>query len=316
MIEFWRYVLQPSAALNARSGHAPCEGALLRIDGGHGCVHPWPALGDLSLDQQLSRLADGRPTFQTSRALYCCSIDGAARKEHRSLFHGLEIPKSHVIVVDAAHLGLRAPEFHAEGFDTVKVKVGRDIDREATLINAFAAEWIARHPGHKIRLDFNASIAPADVLIFAAALSRAARGSIDFIEDPCPYAAGTWHALQQKTGLTFALDRDEEQHRTGAAIPIRVWKPACSPAPPASSSARLVVTSYMDHAIGQMFAAYEAARFPGKLETCGLLTHSLFECDGFFDSLRVSDARLVQQQGHGLGFDGMLSALPWKSLKT
>ena len=42
---------------------------------------------------------------------------------------------------------------------------------------------------------------------------------------------------------------------------------------------RVVLTSYMDHPLGQTFAAWEAARlglqFPGLVGVCGLQTHHL-----------------------------------------
>ena len=70
----------------------------------------------------------------------------------------------------------------------------------------------------------------------------------------------------------------------------------------------------MDHAIGQLFAAYEAARYGGELEVCGLLTHHLFEADPFFELLTAEGAQLVPPGGPGLGYGDLLKSLPWMSL--
>jgi len=79
-----------------------------------------------------------------------------------------------------------------------------------------------------------------------------------------------------------------------------------------------VVTSYMDHALGQMYAAYECARLrqfdPRADMFHGLATHTLFERDPFFEQLSLSGGRLSAVEGTGLGFDDLLEGLPWKEL--
>jgi O-succinylbenzoate synthase len=81
---------------------------------------------------------------------------------------------------------------------------------------------------------------------------------------------------------------------------------------------RLVVTSCMDHAIGQMYAAWMAAGCEGFLQElagdCGLLTHELFEPDPFFECLAREGDRLLPPEGTGLGFDDLIEGLPWKKL--
>jgi o-succinylbenzoate synthase len=315
MIEFWRYELQPLTALNAKSPADPCEGALIRVAGGHGCVHPWSTLGDAPLEEQLRLLAAGEPTALGERALHCCAVDAAARADELSLFDGVVIPKSHVTVaaVDAL-TDADVLRFLSGGFDCVKIKLGPDAARAAQQVNAVAFLWKSPGAANRIRLDFNGTLDFAGVRQFAQVLDPVALELIDFVEDPCPYDAEQWRALQRETGLRFALDRDSDRFPADSAFPVRVWKPACAPPPVPSDGERLVVTSYMDHAIGQVFAAYEAAVFPGELETCGLLTHPLFQQDTFFGQLQVQGARLVPPPGPGLGFGAMLAALPWKAL--
>ena len=78
-----------------------------------------------------------------------------------------------------------------------------------------------------------------------------------------------------------------------------------------------VVTSYMDHPIGQLYAAYQASvlaeRFPQQSLTCGLATHGLFEGLTFAECLG-SGPRLASPGGTGLGFDTYLQKLPWQTI--
>ena len=312
VIDFWRYQLKPLRTLNSRSSAAVCEGALLHVHGGYGCVHPWPSLGDEPIDVQLSLLSQGKFTPLTERALECCAVDGAARAENRDLFRELVVPRSHATLPadeSADQLIDRISALHADGFDAVKIKVGPNVAREADRVTVFARHW-----RKGIRLDFNGSLSPDGMLTFAAELSSETKSMVDFVEDPCPYDEATWQKLQQATGLRLALDRGSERPENRNGFFYRIWKPACSAAPEVHSGERLVVTSYMDHAVGQLFAAYEAARLAGSVELCGLLTHPLFDEDNFFRELRINDARLVVPGGPGLGFGAMLEALPWNRL--
>jgi O-succinylbenzoate synthase len=78
---------------------------------------------------------------------------------------------------------------------------------------------------------------------------------------------------------------------------------------------KVVLTSYMDHPVGQTFAAWEAARlglqFPGLPGICGLQTHHLFEPDEFTEMLGPWSPVFQPPAGTGLGFDDILEALPW-----
>ena len=72
----------------------------------------------------------------------------------------------------------------------------------------------------------------------------------------------------------------------------------------------------MDHPLGQMFAAYEAAemqkRFPNLVIEGGLVTHHLFDdSDPFVSALGPLIPQLQPVAGTGLGFDDLLNDLPW-----
>jgi O-succinylbenzoate synthase len=310
LIEYWRYELTPKRRLSAVAEAGPRRGALIRVNGGVADIHPWPELGDLPLDEQLARLARGEITPLTERSLEFASIDASARRDGRSLFDGLTIPPSHWPGPDPP-----------PSFDTVKLK-SIDVIPERV----------------RLRIDFNATLTAAEFVKVAATLPRE---RIDFIEDPCPYDASVWRELRERTGLRLALDRapSSSQHRqeclchTGSdrmchtdndpmwhrhsclcsvnSYEVLIVKPALEEIP--CSDAEIVVTSYMDHPIGQLCAAYTAAT-AGIQSTCGLITHVLFENDPFIERVRIDGRRLVPPGGWGWGFDDLLETLPWQKL--
>lgn len=250
------------------------EGALLRVEDGFADAHPWPELGDAPLSEQLALLARGKTTPLTRASLRCAAIDGDARRRGVSLFEGLTIPASHWPGNDPP------PEF-----DTVKLKSVLEVPERV-----------------RIRLDFNARLTAEEFVRIAKTLPRE---RIDFVEDPCPYDEEVWRELQARTGLCLALDRF-----TGRAD-VLVHKPALQTDWPVHND--VVVTSYMDHAIGQFYAAYVAATHEVN-PRCGLMTHVLYEPDAFFERIERDGARLLPPRGTGLGFDDLLERLPWKSI--
>lgn len=259
--------------LRRRSGGVR-RGALLRVDGGYADVHPWPELGDAPLDEQLGLLAQGATTPLTAASLHLASLDRDARRRGVSLFEGLTIPRSHWPGNDPP-----------DAFDTVKVKDTRDLP-----------------PDVRIRIDFNARLTPEEFLSIAASLPAE---RIDFIEDPCPYDAEVWRTLRVRTGLRLALDRFEGE------ADVLVHKPALQTAWPRHDD--VVVTSYMDHPVGQFGAAYVAATHPVNAR-CGLFTHVLYEPDAFLERVESDGARLLPPRGSGIGFDDLLERLAWTSI--
>jgi len=281
-----RYTLVPRRALSARAGAAPRHGALVRIDdgsgGGFGDVFPWPELGDASLDEQLALLGRGETTPLTTRTLALARIDGEARRAGRSLFDGLTIPRSHWTGIDPT------PEF-----DTIKVKGGPDFDPAAL------------PDGVRIRIDFNATLDPQRF-----ARMELPRERIDFVEDPVPYDATTWRGLRERTGLRLALDRMVATD----GVDVLIVKPAMQELPDAALP--LVITSSMDHPVGQFGAAYVAARHAARIDArCGLFTHVLYEPNEFSDAIHADGSRLLPPVGTGIGFDALLERMPWVRLR-
>jgi o-succinylbenzoate synthase len=289
MIWISRYELIPRTRLNHRAAATPRRGALLRVGSGFADLHPWPELGDLDLDQQFELLRSGSPTAQTRASLALAAIDGEARERGVSLFEGLEIPPSHW----PAAAGAVPP-----GFDTVKVKCGpttRRVDLEP-------------YSAQTLRLDFNETLESID----AEPLGELRGLRIDFIEDPVPYQAEAWRALKEKSGLRLAIDRQVATN----GVDVLVHKPALSGVELPEFSGEIVVTSYMDHPVGQMGAAYVAAVHRDRLSPrCGLFTHPLFEADAFMDAIRSDGSTILAPEGTGIGFDEQLARLNWTRLQ-
>ena len=280
-IEIHRYTLRPLSGLNARSAGGAREGALLRVGGGYADVHPWPELGDAPLDEQLALLARGKTTRLTASSLALARVDGAARREGRSLFDGLTIPLSH-------WSGLDAPA----GFDTVKIKGGLDFDPQSI------------PPGKRIRLDFNETLSMPKLLSMSLPVDR-----LEFVEDPFPYDRREWQLLRGQ-GFRLAIDRKVETE----AVDVVIVKPALSVELPAVSL-ELVVTSYMDHPVGQFGVAWVAASNADRIsDRCGLFTHVLFEVNEFSEAIRSEGSRLLPPAGTGIGFDDLLARLKWERL--
>ncbi len=277
----YRYTLVPKRPLSALAGQRPREGALIRCGDGFADLHPWPELGDRPLDDQLAILARGETTAQSRASLRFAAIDAEARVRGVSLFEGLTIPESHWPGSDPP------PEF-----DTVKLK-GADVIPSNV----------------RVRIDFNAMLTAEEFLRVVETLPRE---RMDFVEDPCPYDQQTWRDLRHRTRLRLALDLAASGDRQPAtAFDVLVHKPALQEWP--SFDGEIVVTSYMDHPVGQLCAAYVAATHDVSAR-CGLVTHVLYQPDAFIDRVRVDGARLVSPGGTGIGFDDLLEKLPWTKL--
>ena len=313
-IEYHRYFLRSRdrAQLNSRTERTEFEGALIRVDEvGVGCIHPWPELGDSTLEEELAALAGGNPLPLATCALQCAAVRGEARREGRWLFEDLPIPASHWTAGPNDDPQVIADD----GFDAVKLKVGRDIDTGLDLIE----RWAGPEKIDRLRLDFNESLDPDLFGEFWQLLPVATQSKIEFIEDPFPYDFDRWTEIGAQMGVALALDRQACEFGLGWTDTV-VLKPATVPSPRlaelvAEKSRDLVFTSYMDHAIGQCWAAYTAANCrPNVSRLAGLLTQERFESDDFFSVLGRDGSELRPPRGTGLGFDEQLEALLWKPL--
>lgn len=314
---YWRYSLTSRAPLNARTSQRHHEGALIRdFGGGVGCVHPWPALGDASLDEQLAALAADRPTELGLQSLRCAEADGLARREGRRLFDPLKIPPSHFSAGSQADLDDPARLFE-QGFRSVKLKGSSDFEG----LKERLEHWRQQAPEMRLRIDFNDTASYEGVLAFWQSLDEQTRAAVDFLEDPFPYVAEHWKRAREEARIPLAADR-EVRERSEQADWLVVKPAVINSVEPGelahAQQLRMIFTSYLDHAVGQLYAAWRAAEcapiFGSQLGDCGLLTHEAFEPDPFFEALTTEGPRLIPPPGTGLGFDDLLEDLPWKPL--
>lgn len=309
------YRLKSRGFLNSVSARREFAGVLIRVGDGYGCIQPWPELGDPSLEKCLEDLKGRRFWPIVRRAMRCAEFDNAARTAEESLFEEMEVPISHATLVKADEEEVAAAV--EAGFSVVKMKSGRDVSGEVD----FLKEMAAQHPKLKWRLDFNESLDPETAEGFLEALGEPTRRNIDFLEDITAFSETAWAGLWKKYRVPLAVDMEAAPHRKAAQVTVikpAIDEPFLLGEASAMNSQRVVMTSYMDHPLGQAFAAWEAARlevlFPGLVGICGLQTHHLFEKDAFVERLGDWKPDFKLPGGTGLGFDDELAELTWMKL--
>lgn len=313
-IYVWRYVLKSRAKLNAVSKRREFAGALIRVGDGFGCLHPWPELGDpglASLLRELKHDAVGDPL--TKEAVKMAAIDEQGRRRGESMLEKIadKIPESHATLPDCTSGAVG--EAVRRGFSVIKIKGRRDYPELAGRMDEISRKW----PDLRWRVDFNEVLSLQETLCFAQCMSDHVRTRLDFIEDPCPYERNAWDEIRRVTGLALAIDRNLAGNR--GSFDLVVLKPAregitCHD----DTRMRTVVTSNMDHPLGQCFAALRAGRLVElgkKVEVCGLQTQDLFEPTEFSERLGPARPKFQSPGGTGLGFDDLLERLPWKRLR-
>ena len=312
-IQIHRYRLTGRRDFNPKTARREFPGALIRCDGGVGCLHPWPEFGDDPLEAQLDALRAGQPGRLARIALRCAAADAEARAAGRSLFAGLTIPDSHWLWCAEREFDPQIAE--ASEYAATKVKALPDRAEFAALLDR-----IAQGSELRLRLDFNATLTAEEFRAFAGDLGDLARSRIECIEDPVPYDPAIWGELQEETGLPFALDQWFGEANGG--FRMAVVKPSRDAETDWNAGGLqdipLIMTSAMDHPIGQMFAAWESAKAArrelGRIRECGLLTHRWFEPDPFIEATRSQGPKLLPAEGTGLGYDALLEDLPWEPL--
>jgi o-succinylbenzoate synthase len=319
MIQWCPYTLRSRGALNAVSRRREFNGALIRLEGGVGCLHPWPEFGDAAIEQQLEVLRQGGTSKVIERALRMATVDGEARRRGASLFAGLEIPPCHYSWDQNQPGKPQMERVVEEGWRAIKTKGSADLMTTQRSLESLVA--LMGNAAVKLRVDFNSCLREEAFCEFMEQMAPQVRERLDFVEDPFPYEAGRWREVGERFGVRLALDKQLRGAREGFDVAVlkpgrREWREMTDDLPKA---VRVVMTSAMDHAIGQSFAAYEAAlawrELEGRMDLCGLCTEHLFERDAFFERLSSRAGRLeVDRKGTGLGFDEVIDKLKWERL--
>jgi len=313
-IEYHRYTLESKTGLNSSSSRTKHEGILIRVNGGYGCIHPWPELADVPVDKQLAELAEGHKTPLAAAALNCAKFDAEARAKGVSLFEGLQVPDSYGTVVG----GMSEIEAAVlAGFSSIKLKGTKDVAAGVALLE----EASAKFPALRYRIDFNCNLSGSEVGEYVDGLSEAIREKIDYLEDPCGYTDSCWVGLRSLYGVRLAMDIGVES--IDASYSYAVIKPAKNNVfgvmeKTRAEGRRAVITSYMDHPVGQAYAAWCAGvankKFMGVVGKCGLMTHHLYLDNPFSEQLGPLQPKWTHKSGTGLGFDDLLDDLDWEVL--
>lgn len=299
----WKYRMESSHALNRRSATQVVEGFLICHAGGYGCVQPWPVFGHATLDDHWSALAAGVSLPLLDQALACAKQDAAAREARISWWSDIQVPLSHATVTD---LQSNLPQNLNRPFTHAKLK--------ASLAETEAlCDWAMRHPGIAIRLDCNEVPNMAEFDAWWHGLDLAFRDRIDWIEDPFAYDARIWTAWQKQNVVSLAVDRAFASARMSETW-IAIWKPAWQALPQGSMVKNVVVTSAMDHPVGQAWAAFSAAQ-AGVNSICGLRTDHLFAPNAFAELMGPLSPEWPTISGTGMGFDDLLENIPWTRIR-
>ncbi len=303
------YELIPLSKPNAKASAKPRKGALLCIDGGYADLHPWPEFGDLPLEQQLLLIQQNKLSSLIERAFLFASIDRHHRSTHSSAFTSLSIPRSHTLITNIESLIDIAPLNKG----TYKVKIGADPSKEALTLNTLSSLDIT------LRLDANETFSKKTFLSFWNSLNEDMQRKIEFIEDPFPLAED-W-SLEQS--IPLALDKAHGQYHPDNYA-YRIIKPASQDhltiaSQEVAQGRKIVVTSSMDHPLGQVASAWCASvlhqHYSSALSLCGLLSHTVYETNPFSEILRVNAGQLIPPEGTGFGFDDLLRTQKWHPLK-
>lgn len=316
------YTIIAKTSLSSRSEQRHRQGALLRItfdDGlvGYADCHPWIELGDAPLDQQIALLKNGAMTPLTRQSCRFARLDAEARALGRNLLTGLSIPPSHFLVNNIENLKIdQLQDLQDQEFTHFKVKMGRNLLKEVRHFKALAESDLGKQ--FKWRFDFNGSLNFQAFVEFLEAVDGYL-DLIDFIEDPFLFNIEQWSFIQKRFRVTLACDQWATQ---ALGIPqaacVLILKPAIHHEDDfmklKSEKQRIVVTSFLDHPVGQSSAAYVAGKInlSQSSSPCGLMSHSAYEINPFSSCLPFQGPYFHGATGFGLGFDNLLENLDWK----
>ena len=169
-------------------------------------------------------------------------------------------------------------------------------------------------------MDFNASQTPGTFSEIVDQFPVEIIKKIEFIEDPVPFDEMVWSEFN----LTLPLARDKDlgpEFESELGYKYIILKPARNNIaeflqPLHKKNLKYIITSYMDHPVGQMAAAWESAKVkddPSRY-ACGLLTHRLYANNEYCESIKCNGPKLFPTSGYGVGFGDLLEKEDWKPL--
>ena len=322
-ISYSEYELKPLSLLNNQTENLlPRQGALLKMqwpDGkiGYADLHPWPELGDQSLELQIQNMKKGKMSSQVEQSIWLARRDAVARSQNVSLLNHVDDIRNNYLVTDVLLIDeAKLKEISRTGYKSLKIKVGRDQKAEADLINRASPYFL-------LRLDFNSVGNLTSFQKFMQLLKPETIKKIEYAEDPFPYDQVKWAEAQKIVPL--AADREitkiDFKKTTSPSFQVLVIKPALVDVEKAirfakQENLKCVITNQMDHAVGQMHALAVAAELKreheGMMLDSGCATHHLFEKDDYFKEIYQQGAYVQAIRGAGIGFTELLEGRQWQ----
>ena len=246
---------------------------------------PHPELSDTDPETLFQRLVsgelDGAPPEAAAVSAWL-ELDERARVRNIPVAALLSVRPASRVPLNAL-LGLdggpsEAVAAVADGFRTIKVKVGGDPDEALARLAAIRQ---AVGPDVSLRADANGAWDPATA---AAALQRLASLDLEYVEDPVA-ADEDWSVLAG-CPVPLAIDAAEPTDLHLDVATVLVLKPVMLPPFDAMARAErardhgadVVVTSIVDGAVG-VGSALQVAAALGASRACGLATSSLLAAD-------------------------------------
>ena len=289
---FYPYELIPKTPLNAISSSLSRQGALLKIEFqgmnsyGYADCHPWEELGDLSLPKQLDYFLNNQPTNLFSQSLFFAHQDAYSTPYEKE--SNLISPPSHFNMPDLTQNSVE--DALTQGFQFIKIKVRPDLNSFLKKLNALSGVL----KNTSLRFDFNNAYSAHAVLEFTQRL-RSLPLTIDLFEDPF---SSNQFELYEKLPYKIYLDffPYEQAEKLAPYVDGFVLKPAIQSVSLIRKLNQLksqnIVTTYMDHPIGQLGAALIANKF-GQNTHHGMLTHLNYQTNEFSECLSIENTKLI-----------------------
>lgn len=330
MIKFWyhKYQLNPILPVRANVQLRPRDGALLKVRWANGWVgyadlFPWPEFGDASIEDQLYALAKAQVSQIAEQSIWLAKRDAQLRFKQKNAFDGASKLRNHFLIPDHGRCtDTQIKEIRNAGFETVKIKVGSDLDADLH----FVQKIIRQHPLN-VRLDFNSKLKFQEFENFIKQFTSHDMKKIEFIEDPCPWDFVAWYEASKMAPI--ALDFEYDRVNWGALDPTPfkyvILKPSRNDVDLTVQRAqahklKIVVTSSMDHPVGVMHSLSVAADLkrdhPDLLcDTIGCLSLSVYRSNEFNREIKTQGPFILSTIGSGIGFDSILERLEWTEIR-
>jgi len=300
-ISLHQYTLKPLSAPNRLSAIKPRKGALLRVKFdkidhfGYADLFSWPELGDPTIEELIESLK-AHPYRQAAASLAWANYEAKAKQQGVSLINQTQV-KNHKTMTELCEI----EDFYSHA----KIKITSLAQYKEVLNFVKGNDKI-------FRFDFNGLLQTKDEATHYSIPSH-----VDFIEDPFMSSLMEDESALKLFKCQIAVDKDETPKKIKLSD-VWVVKPVYySPEylleQIKGSQKRIVITSNMDHPLGQIIALHVAQHLPR--ETHGLLTQHVYETHAHSDWISQDKNILLSQgQGAGWGLDSQFETLNWTRL--